>query len=107
MAYEMRIRYWSSDVCSSDLSNKKSILPKRNFQLKKRFLVVENTSKLKRMACRGKNSDKGILNRCGPRAECENRKKKGKHKNYGTICTRSEERHVGKESVSTCRSRLP
>lgn len=39
------------------------------------------------MACRGKNPDKGILNQCGPRAECENRKKNGKNKQYGTICS--------------------
>src|SRR3546814_3829345 len=60
-AYEMRISDWSSDVCSSDLSN------------------------------RANGSAVSV-----PRRD---------HLSQFKTCHRSEERRVGKECVSTCRSR--
>src|SRR3546814_1345919 len=75
-AYEMRISDWSSDVCSSDLTTG----------------CVFNGSAL------GKEySAKGILERLAVDNES---KQKGVSKDI-----RSEERRVGKECVSTCRSR--
>src|SRR3546814_3635394 len=79
-AYEMRISDWSSDVCSSDLvtsSSPTDFLPLR--------------SRLSRAAGRGWPRD-------------------SLHGHLGllpghTRRMRSEERRVGKECVSTCRSR--
>src|SRR3546814_8064777 len=82
-AYEMRISDWSSDVCSSDLgwrSPMPDLLP---------------------------------CPHCGAPAEHDSRRWNGMdlhdvgnigHAIYCTAC-RSEERRVGKECVSTCRSR--
>src|SRR3546814_6127053 len=74
-AYEMRISDWSSDVCSSDLSNAlnrtcPTLCPHR-LLLTKQICQVEIPEIYQRMS-----------------------KKR-----------RSEERRVGKECVSTCRSR--
>src|SRR3546814_5259866 len=96
-AYEMRISDWSSDVCSSDLDQRGS-----------------NPSELReRGACdavaiglQGRKAGKEqrgvvdaqiiILRRGGARALILARHLQG---------DRSEERRVGKEGVSTCRSR--
>src|SRR3546814_5205990 len=76
-AYEMRISDWSSDVCSSDLSPARRISP----------LQVTKSSGL--ISGNGKS-------RAPPAAS-------------SACCfdssRRSEERRVGKECVSTCRSR--
>src|SRR3546814_2102622 len=73
-AYEMRISDWSSDVCSSDLSNYLRLCfylvsssPVRHFQRKKLVVYAKLSTR------------------------------------YSSL--RSEERRVGKECVSTCRSR--
>src|SRR3546814_3554178 len=80
-AYEMRISDWSSDVCSSDL------LDHASPRLCRRTCAVRPR----------RNRKGGILTwglaRSGGRST---RKRKGE---------RSEERRVGKECVSTCRSR--
>src|SRR3546814_8898658 len=87
-AYEMRISDWSSDVCSSDLRG----APRR--------LVLGETavgeaigrrhaSFLQRVADRRHDRDPAVTPRQRPVR--------------GQI--RSEERRVGKECVSTCRSR--
>src|SRR3546814_4884501 len=76
-AYEMRISDWSSDVCSSDLRDD-GLLP-----LPCRWHTVAV----------GERDEKSVLLlwlRCGRRAD---------------RLGRSEERRVGKECVSTCRSR--
>src|SRR3546814_4465702 len=75
-AYEMRISDWSSDVCSSDLS--------RHPQ---RLHLADHLGDL---------GDVAILRRAPRRAHAEAR---------GAGFLRSEERRVGKECVSTCRSR--
>src|SRR3546814_6601274 len=81
-AYEMRISDWSSDVCSSDLlHNVKHALVGADLELLARLLVdVRATVDRELFDARRKGNrtaDKG----------------------------RSEERRVGKEGVSTCRSR--
>src|SRR3546814_8942073 len=69
-AYEMRIRDWSSDVCSSDLAQERDSRPSA--------LPVGRHPRKHRYPCIS-----------GSRARS----------------ARSEERRVGKECVSTCRSR--
>src|SRR3546814_6177972 len=88
-AYEMRISDWSSDVCSSDLGGQ--------------GLCRE----ISRAGGRGKGDryPPWLPGRTGPserdaRADCSTRSRPGAG---GT--GRSEERRVGKECVSTCRSR--
>src|SRR3546814_4551664 len=93
-AYEMRISDWSSDVCSSDLASRRVnkvgalaaiIMPRpinnrykvNNMQLPIRPNSSEKTAKRKSVVRSGRNSR----------------------------CARSEERSVGKECVSKCRSR--
>src|SRR3546814_4350319 len=86
-AYEMRISDWSSDVCSSDL-------PARNGRLER--LARGGARHLRRPAppqIGGKRRD--ILRRSARATEPGSRD--DRH--------RSEERRVGKECVSTCRSR--
>src|SRR3546814_8048851 len=72
-AYEMRISDWSSDVCSSDLSNRPIVLP-----------------------------DNGTLSLT---VTALGRVESGASVHFDMQTWRSEERRVGKECVSTCRSR--
>src|SRR3546814_1337006 len=74
-AYEMRISDWSSDVCSSDLLD---LL---------RLAAVSSTQKIQsRMVGVSASATRAATKRA-------------------TSSRRSEERRVGKECVSTCRSR--
>src|SRR3546814_10084953 len=77
-AYEMRISDWSSDVCSSDL---------KDLQAASREL-----------ARRDDERQAALLSR-------EERKKISTWRIDDLFTGRSEERRVGKECVSTCRSR--
>src|SRR3546814_9529935 len=79
-AYEMRISDWSSDVCSSDLLAN---------SVKRRCSCVE----MKLVARALPSAITRPRNRCGD-AACSVSPR-----------GRSEERRVGKECVSTCRSR--
>src|SRR3546814_1022144 len=75
-AYEMRISDWSSDVCSSDLSSDASNLETSAVLDGDEWVI---------------NGEKYFISGAGdPRCK---------------ILIRSEERRVGKECVSTCRSR--
>src|SRR3546814_9475510 len=76
-AYEMRISDWSSDVCSSDLE-----FPKLNWKVGQETKII------------------GGYN-------CQRAETHFKGRDYIAWFTtdRSEERRVGKECVSTCRSR--
>src|SRR3546814_3372652 len=89
-AYEMRISDWSSDVCSSDLSCTRNMICDK----------------------RGGKSRPAILFRRNPRAmrasfSCNARRIQDEEPSIGPerMGPRSEERRVGKECVSTCRSR--
>src|SRR3546814_1036844 len=76
-AYEMRISDWSSDVCSSDLGLFVPAL--RNADVLDAGGVREGVNRLRAQ----------VMDRSIPASEL----------------SRSEERRVGKECVSTCRSR--
>src|SRR3546814_10160683 len=88
-AYDMRISDWSSDVCSSDLY--------LNLDEVIRIIREEDDPKAKMMK-RWKLSDvqaEAILNM----------RLRALRKLEGIVIRSSEERRVGKECVSTCRSR--
>src|SRR3546814_16782709 len=91
-AYEMRISDWSSDVCSSDL-------PTRRRREPCRLRRARSTA-----SCRGDPSSarSAPMRRRGSAGSSGNSVRGGSPSRRGN---RSEERRVGKESVSTCRSR--
>src|SRR3546814_7619613 len=76
-AYEMRISDWSSDVCSSDLARLRSIV----------ISIASNTASM-------------IINKICQWGNISCTATEQRHQHM-----RSEERRVGKECVSTCRSR--
>src|SRR3546814_10854128 len=84
-AYEMRISDWSSDVCSSDLPKVRRNLGKRH---ELTDVPVEGPPRLLLLLDCGLDA----LALGGPGLGARRR-------------NRSEERRVGKECVSTCRSR--
>src|SRR3546814_2668190 len=87
-AYEMRISDWSSDVCSSDLCCSSSQL--LSLRLKEQQLLAKyhDDSPFVQDVRR----EISLVNNFLQKAQQE-------------VATRSEERRVGKECVSTCRSR--
>src|SRR3546814_6359332 len=92
-AYEMRISDWSSDVCSSDLSIKiLATIPRRKDISEQQFhdhWRHPHGPLSKKIAClRGYVQSHRIVSPLLPDTQL-----------------RSEERRVGKECVSTCRSR--
>src|SRR3546814_4973497 len=90
-AYEMRISDWSSDVCSSDLVE---------------FAVVEEHQPVGRQR-RDLTAQLAADRSSGPGHQhapaCHQLSDCGEVERH--LRTRSEERRVGKECVSTCRSR--
>src|SRR3546814_7606822 len=81
-AYEMRISDWSSDVCSSDLVQPRHVL---------------------RAAA---DADAGVGGSAGRSEDGLTGRRRTRRHPVETGCeVRSEERRVGKECVSTCRSR--
>src|SRR3546814_6504876 len=88
-AYEMRISDWSSDVCSSDL-----------WFLRFFGLVWDVLGKMNGGLGRNRTTDTRIFNPLLYRLSYQ----ANEVRNY-TQFSRSEERRVGKECVSTCRSR--
>src|SRR3546814_5844412 len=83
-AYEMRISDWSSDVCSSDL-----------LDVVARYELRLGLWQIERRAVR--------LRQRGNEEDDEHRQKQSAE--VPVPEARSEERRVGKECVSTCRSR--
>src|SRR3546814_10383881 len=82
-AYEMRISDWSSDVCSSDLGADDVTHHADCFLLELGSQILDDRSfHIGRLA---------LLDHAGDR--------------HRKLAQRSEERRVGKECVSTCRSR--
>src|SRR3546814_8345485 len=87
-AYEMRISDWSSDVCSSDLRKPTPLLVFRRFRTPDSTIGVLLIARYPALLiARGRPQLFPQLSPCRMR--------------HG----RSEERRVGKECVSTCRSR--
>src|SRR3546814_5067062 len=103
-AYEMRISDWSSDVCSSDLLDKTLAGPTggdRRFSNMRRY----NHGGRVGVRRRQRDSDMWIIPQ-GPVKLAETGAAAHRVNHPGTRQgTRSEERRVGTESVSTCRSR--
>src|SRR3546814_14451023 len=91
-AYEMRISDWSSDVCSSDLIGVRH-RPRRPLHRRLHHPPLRPSGG--RNPCRPTGADVADLH--GRTAAL--------HLSGGTCEQRSEERRVGKECVSTCRSR--
>src|SRR3546814_1349112 len=91
-AYEMRISDWSSDVCSSDLPRARRLTPHRRGA---KARGVCRASQEIRPAARES------VGATPPPKEQPPRKLSGQQDRAG----RSEERRVGKECVSMCRSR--
>src|SRR3546814_5928163 len=98
-AYEMRISDWSSDVCSSDLSTKRLLNENRLSSKISRSNVSPSALGyflifyLRRLLNTGRGQHKNSIIDFDTNSGCSS-------------CGRSEERRVGKECVSTCRSRL-
>src|SRR3546814_4015366 len=86
-AYEMRISDWSSDVCSSDLSR-----PRSSIRCSSNGAREASTSSSSRLTCASPP--------CRNPPTVQDRVAQEDRRD-----ARSEERRVGKECVSTCRSR--
>src|SRR3546814_16719364 len=87
-AYEMRISNWSADVCSSDLG--------------RATRLDQGGAEHSRGACDGARTLSHLQDRGGDRFRWLSRASRAARGVHGR---RSEERSVGNECVSTCRSR--
>src|SRR3546814_1903328 len=94
-AYEMRISDWSSDVCSSDLTARHS----RPGTTHRRSTELRRRGGGRRSVC--------VRSPRSPSTEYRGRHRLRPKDATAFHCptVRSEERRVGKECVSTCRSR--
>src|SRR3546814_17912966 len=94
----MRISDWSSDVCSSDLQSNPAALPCRH--------AITDAKAMKLWSIEGNSQklDGGAMFGNAPRAMWAKWMAPDEHNRIPLAC-RSEERRVGKEWVSTCRSR--
>src|SRR3546814_5424046 len=88
-AYEMRISDWSSDVCSSDL-------PQRQGRLNRPLAFQAQVDTLQPVGLQLQLEQVVVL------LDLAAGERQGV---TGSLHQRSEERRVGKECVSTCRSR--
>src|SRR3546814_19959910 len=89
-SYDMRISDWSSDVCSSDLL---SCCLLASFVKMVTFCDATEMLHIRPIYAPMTNAEADELQRMSPSASVP------------VVNTRSEERRVGKECVSTCRSR--
>src|SRR3546814_4530215 len=85
-AYELRISDWSSDVCSSDLGADAGIQPTR-----RAGSTGPSIECVTRLAANG--------------IRLQKKRPRPAEQDSPVVQARSEERRVGKECVSTCRSR--
>src|SRR3546814_9010011 len=92
-AYEMRISDWSSDVCSSDLMDRQGAIVES---------IAQKVDSIRGSLSAGPASKKPIV---GATAYKRNRPPANDVDAFAARIKRSEERRVGKECVSTCRSR--
>src|SRR3546814_12750539 len=93
-AYEMRISDWSSDVCSSDLAAEIERCPHFGARVVDEACHQPPAEQADRQIDEEDPAPRGVSDDQAADRRAENRSKQ-----------RSEERRVGKECVSTCRSR--
>src|SRR3546814_7784682 len=98
-AYEMRISDWSSDVCSSDLRRRQHAGVRHSGRQRIRGSLLRRD----RRGGAAAMSVSGLAIR-SPWTEISEGAVSALHANPG-VYARSEEHRVGKECVSTCRSR--
>src|SRR3546814_4916158 len=91
-AYEMRISDWSSDVCSSDLLAHLIALPRMIAAAGVKVAIIHRAAFMREAG----GDDDAIL---------DMRMDQPDEGEMAKMIDRSEERRVGKECVSTCRSR--
>src|SRR3546814_4375912 len=94
-AYEMRISDWSSDVCSSDLAEMQQRALTRPFRGQREAALIPEPVVGHQLARDARE----------PRFDREGDEDLAVHRRRLRFVRRSEERRVGKECVSTCRSR--
>src|SRR3546814_4222368 len=103
-AYEMRISDWSSDVCSSDLFIEKYIEQPRHIEIQVLGDKHGNVIFLHERECSIQRRHQKVIEEApSPFLDAKTRKAMGEQ--AVALAKRSEERRVGKECVSTCRSR--
>src|SRR3546814_11119675 len=102
----MRISDWSSDVCSSDLDYvhlTSTLTMSKQYSAPNAMLEVNVPAKLQREVT---NCIDQVARAIEPqRAVSHEQAVKSTKPDFTRKCARSEERRVGKECVSTCRSR--
>src|SRR3546814_2637854 len=96
-AYEMRISDWSSDVCSSDLM--RAAFTQAHHSIFMADHLLEGVER-----AMGKVGDR-VEQQLMPTIFQQKIISHFFRRDAGSLGTRSEERRVGKECVSTCRSR--
>src|SRR3546814_4192879 len=104
-AYEMRISDWSSDVCSSDLQMGRHDEAQRHYSSALKIApnepsVLSNLGLSYALQKNLRRAESTLR-----RAAAQPGAKPKVRQNLALVVGRSEERRVGKECVSTCRSR--
>src|SRR3546814_15781788 len=99
----MRISDWSSDVCSSDLAHD-YVLGLRDHDLPK-FVLICDFQRFRLQELETRREIAFTLPELHKHVEEFAFMLGVQRRHYGTQAARSEERRVGKECVSTCRSR--
>src|SRR3546814_14042959 len=100
----MRISDWSSDVCSSDLVPEGSVTNRRSHGMSRQVFVIVGASLAGLRAAEALRS-RGFDGRVVLIGEERHAPYERPPLSKAVLHGRSEERRVGKECVSTCRSR--
>src|SRR3546814_11067161 len=104
----MRISDWSSDVCSSDLPVQRGSLRRNHLSFQRSHIGFQSSNLLRlknRIEALFKRIRLHFIHICLPHTQ-KILPDRGGYKALAACCPgRSEERRVGKECVSTCRSR--